>query len=269
MTPFVMEEMIEQTFVSMIIMSRNSSDCLSDWPKIIWPKYSPLRRGGQSGDETVKRFSEQELKQKFLEVLIREKYNVYYSVETPTMDGYYFSGKSPVIKHHADGGQSGNFDLTIYHKSDIGNHIEFKSDNPETNSISKDLLKLSNEPYCNEVHSQLCNEDSSYSESCKNCNDYKGVENYYIHIVDSFNEKTKISLNDKFLNSEVKNEINKSLEYSKNQIYVYILVLNNLIQSNTQGYYKFKFVDCSSNQRIEKIDWDNSWHPYDDIHCVF
>lgn len=261
MTPFVMEEMIENTFVSMIRMSSDGLDCLTVWPKMIWPKYSPLRNGGQCDAESVMRYSEQELKQTFLKSLIHEKYNVYYSVETPTMDGYYFSGKSPVIKHHANGGQSGNFDLTIYHKKIIGNHIEFKAGNPEPNSINKDLLKLSNEPYCNEVHLQLCNEDSIYRESCKECNDYKGVENYYIHIIDSFNEATKNSLNKKFLDDDVRNEINTCLKYSENQIYVYILVLNNHIQSKTQGYYKIEFVDRDLKQRIEKIDWDKSWHP--------
>ena len=35
MTPFVMEEMIENTFVSMINISMNSLNCLPDWPKII------------------------------------------------------------------------------------------------------------------------------------------------------------------------------------------------------------------------------------------
>lgn len=265
MTPFVMEEMIQETFTAMMNMSGDDADDQIHWPKFIWPKYSPLRKGGECDGETVKRFSEQELKQKFIEILIRERYNVYYSVETPTLDGYYFSGKSPVVKHHADGGQSGNFDLTIYHNGgNIGNHIEFKSGTPDKNSISKDLLKLSNEPYCNDVHSKLCDVDSGYSESCKEYNDYKGVENYYIHVVDHFDERTKASLTQKLLDNEVKDEINRCLKYSENQIYIYVLILS--IKSDMQGYYKFELVDRNLHQRIKKIDWDNSWHSYNDVH---
>lgn len=269
------------------------------WPKLIWPKYSPLRNSNineSAHEHDLKRFSEQELKQIFIAQLkSSENPNIYYSVETPTLDGYKFSGDYPEILHHADRGQSGNFDLTIYDSNQvIQNHIEFKSGNPERKGITKDLLKLCNEPFCHEVRNQLIDPDEkTYKPGC---------QHYFIHILDRCENQTLQSLGIKFLHKtksqninlpegleRLKISINECLEASKNCIYVYMLVLNNMIQKGSigeiqdknadkmqeesedkiqkasvdkrSGYYMFKYAD--NGQVVNCIDWGSCWYKYD------
>ena len=95
-------------------------------------------------DET--RVSEQELRFIFVEQLNQYlqssegiKWNVYYSVETPTKKEYGFS--------NPDKKESGNIDLVI-HDSNLNRIalIEFKAKNPRRQSYQKDYEKLTNEP---------------------------------------------------------------------------------------------------------------------------
>lgn len=100
----------------------------------------PMKRDGET------RISEQELRFIFVEQLnkkIQEGWDIYYSVETPTRDTYYFKGDNPARK---DDGQSANFDLVI-HNSNYSRIalIEFKANNPEEHEYKKDLAKLNNE----------------------------------------------------------------------------------------------------------------------------
>lgn len=93
------------------------------------------------------RVSEQELRFIFVEQLNKEindtNWNVYYSVETPTVKRYRFSkGDIPV---EDETGRSGNFDLVI-HDSSLNRIalIEFKANNPEAKDYAKDFVKLEN-----------------------------------------------------------------------------------------------------------------------------
>lgn len=99
----------------------------------------PLKRDKET------RISEQELRFIFVEQLnneIEENWDIYYSVETPTRDTYYFKGENPDRK---DDGQSANFDLVI-HDSNLKRIalIEFKANNPDEHEYKKDFAKLNN-----------------------------------------------------------------------------------------------------------------------------
>ena len=284
-----MKTIIESTFRDMIQMSKEPNR-VDKWPKLKWPEYSPLRNSNKnesSHNHDLKRFSEQELKQTFIVQLKLKNQEVYYSVETPTLDGYNFSKDCPEIQHHKDGGQSGNFDLTIYDSNQIiQHHIEFKSGNPERKGITKDLLKLCNEPFCYEVREQLCHEvrdrlidpDEMYKRGC---------HHYFIHILDRCELATLQSLAFKFLHKtkkqninlpdglkQLKTCINKCLNESKNHIHVYMLVLDNIsnnkrlgviqeknagiAQEKISGYYAFDYADD-----VDCIDWGACWCEYD------
>ncbi len=287
-----MKTIIESTFRDMIEMAKepNSED---DWPKLIWPRYSPLKKYSQDDDKT-KRFSEQELKQKFVDNLrdyckcdyLRCKDNlrsyckckeVYYSVETPTVDDYYFSGDVPVCVRQQkkfkelkrdfisvdSSGQSGNFDLTIYDSNQvIQHHIEFKSGNPDAKEITKDLLKLANEPWCEYCRDEL-------RKKGVNLDKYKdNKKHYFIHILKDCNERTLDALSDKFLCiARPKNEDDEHLKIlkeslkdliakSNNEIYVYVLSLKEKAYyffkyDKEKAYYFFKYDDVK-----DKINWD-------------
>lgn len=150
----------------------------------------------QTKGEYITRVSEQELKQIFIEQLNKEindekeKWNVFYSVETPTTDIYLFSNvekplcgkeieeinkererdKQPLLK-----GQSANFDLVI-HDMNLNRIalIEFKANNADDNDHAKDFKKLSNQEEGN-----------------------NNVLRYFIEIIKSANKGTIESLNNK------------------------------------------------------------------------
>ena len=91
------------------------------------------------------RISEQELRFIFVEQLnkeIHEGWDVYYSVETPTLDKYKFKDVDPCV---ASNGQSASFDLVIhdkaYHRIAL---VEFKANNADQHEHKKDFVKLDN-----------------------------------------------------------------------------------------------------------------------------
>lgn len=101
----------------------------------------------------VKRISEQELRQLFIEEFRAESNNLYYSIETPTVNRYSFTNKSEVIKvaDDVDKGQSALIDMCVFEKKDEKSeytrllNIEFKHKNATKDNISKDVLKLMHE----------------------------------------------------------------------------------------------------------------------------
>lgn len=100
---------------------------------------------------SIKRISEQELRQLFIDEF-KEKYSsLYYSIETPTVKKYSFTNNESVIKiaDLDNAGQSALIDLSVFEKEkDFYKrrvNIEFKHRNATYNSISKDLLKLMHE----------------------------------------------------------------------------------------------------------------------------
>ena len=95
------------------------------------------------------RISEQELRFVFVEQLIKkidEGWNVYYSVETPTKDGYKeFKNKKGAQPRQDKNGRSGVFDLVIFNdKLQRIALIEFKANNASEHEHKKDFVKLNN-----------------------------------------------------------------------------------------------------------------------------
>lgn len=99
-----------------------------------------------------KRISEQELR--FALTNLHGQFShpkLYYSVETPTLEEYSFSGK---------GKRSAASDLSFYHNDEKVLNIELKAHNPAQKAIDKDIEKLVNEN-CNGAWIHLLkNEDS-------------------------------------------------------------------------------------------------------------
>ena len=107
----------------------------------------PRTRNSKKGDGKI-RISEQELRFVFVEQLLKhiekEKWDVYYSVETPTKNAYNFQDGKPEVDDEK--GQSGNIDLCIHDNQ--GNRIcliEFKALNPKETDYQKDFCKLQHE----------------------------------------------------------------------------------------------------------------------------
>lgn len=85
----------------------------------------------------------------FVEQLVKkidEGWNVYYSVETPTKDGYKdFKYKKGVQPRQDKDGRSGVFDLVIFNdKLQRIALIEFKANNASEHEHKKDFVKLNN-----------------------------------------------------------------------------------------------------------------------------
>lgn len=98
------------------------------------------------------RISEQELKFVFVEQLYKylesedgKNWDVYYSVETPTIHGYVgFSTPSP--EKDDENGRSGCIDMVIHNSSGARIClIEFKAKNPGVSDYTKDFCKLKEE----------------------------------------------------------------------------------------------------------------------------
>ena len=111
----------------------------------------PQKRQGEASEteQDITRVSEQELKLIFIEQLnkeIKEGWDVYYSVETPTEKKYRFKGKDK--PEQDESGRSANFDLVIHNnKFERIALIEFKANNPKPNDYLKDIVKLNEENY--------------------------------------------------------------------------------------------------------------------------
>ena len=135
---------------------------------IIFPKYTHGQNRGKL------RVSEQEMRFAFVDAMRKKHPDWYYSVETPTDKKYLFKGEPCIIPEEEEGGQSAQFDLTIYADSKgdkVLAHIEFKAHNPDIHELKKDFLKLA--------------EDKTVDA---------GIERVFIHLFKSFNPKTDKSI---------------------------------------------------------------------------
>lgn len=142
---------------------------------IIFPKYTHGQNRGKL------RVSEQEMRFAFVEEMRRECPNWFYSVETPTDKKYLFKGEPCIVPEEEEGGQSAQFDLTIYEDSKgdkVLAHIEFKAHNPDVHEMKKDFLKLA--------------EDKTVDT---------GIERVFIHIFESFKETTFDNIKNKKLSN--------------------------------------------------------------------
>lgn len=115
---------------------------INDGPYLVYPNYREKEKG--------MRISEQETRTLMTHILEKEK--VYYSIETPTKETYYFSGAKAM---------SAQTDLTIYDesKNNLAN-VEFKAHNPVSKAIEKDIEKLFREDVLGVWYHTLKNNNS-------------------------------------------------------------------------------------------------------------
>ena len=152
-----------------------------------------------------------------LEALTGED-SYFYSIETPTKECYKdFSSKEPkIIKDQSEDieGRSGNIDLTLYNSELKREHlIEFKFGNKDT--CRKDFLKL------------LCDD-----KQCKT--------NYYINILETFKDGTRINVEGKF-----KKAIKYILDNYKNEIVSDLVIVVGVLDSeeNKSDFFIYKTIN--------------------------
>jgi hypothetical protein len=101
----------------------------------------------------LERISEQELRQVFIEIFSDQNQDLYYSIETPTINKYSFGLTHDTIKIADESvkGQSALIDMCVFKKDNDKSeysrllNIEFKHDNVAYKNFSKDILKLMHE----------------------------------------------------------------------------------------------------------------------------
>ena len=176
----------------------------------------------KNGNQKNKRISEQEAGVLFCNQLINN--NIFFSIETPTIKKYSFSGK---------GECSGNIDVCIFEKNDNifsrKNCIEFKSHNVKQKNIDKDIEKL------------VCEE---------------GI-NYFIHILPNVDKETLNNVVKKYIaalsNKKIYNHITKVVEDKEKlsqSLILYICVLGP------------EFCILKKEIKIKQMDWDKCDNSY-------
>ena len=229
------EELIIETFkkaVKMMVENPNPElrkNSNSDFHslKIIYPCYR------QKEDKTKIRISEQEIKQLFIQTLIKDQNDFYFSVETPTKNRYSdFTSNEPKVYRNEMSGRSACLDLCLYDKNFNRKHlIEFKAKNPDEKDIKKDFLKL-------------------FTEEGKQ----KESHNYFIHILDSADDNTIKSIKEKYYNSW--DYCTKQKIKAQNNITVYLF-----IQKSSKCYKIELGHDCpKSSDDIVFIDYTEKLH---------
>lgn len=101
-----------------------------------------------NGTKQKDRISEQELRQLFIEEFKKANPELFYSIETPTIEKFSFGESYKSIKSNIEG-QSASLDMGIFER--VANvytrilNIEFKHKNTSIKNIGKDVLKLIHE----------------------------------------------------------------------------------------------------------------------------
>lgn len=255
------EELIIETFKKAVKMENrnvemgNNNETKPDENiRIIYPCYS----------DKTKRFSEQEIKQLFIQTLIEnQKLNkdpendFYFSVETPTEYKYVFKNEPKVVKSKEvipdENPVSARFDLCLYRyqQNEFTREylIEFKAKNKAKNQgveeekakeIKKDFLKLFAE-----------GKDQNHQ--------------YFIHVIDSYDKETEKSINEKYTVSmkycEEYFEKQKEDTYQQKDIIIYLLILNNKYVS---GLHYFRIHGHGTKWKIININ-DNLFEDYEPL----
>ena len=220
----VINEIITATFnrLNSVYKEHKEGECSGISPseensRLVFPMYGPHR-----GNET--RISEQELRFAFVEEFYNycnaNNCNLFYSVETPTIDKYsgFSNNDNKRGPQQYSNGRSGEFDLVIFdEKMKRVCLIEFKVNNSSDTQHHKDFIKLNN----------------------KNEGD-ESVLRFFIEIVKNHNANTIKSLNKKLENNkEIKAEFRcYSLENG---------------EEITQSILEFKFKNKSLSPNSKKI----------------
>lgn len=154
--------------------------------KIIIPDYRTRKNikeeDVKEGDEKEKRYSEQELKQIFLNQIEKDDSPFLYSVETPSKLLYSFKEELNVsFEKKKEHFLSSRIDVSLYDNSNTAerqlvSHIEFKYGQCEKDAIQKDFLKLI-------------------------CESMDGIGNYFVQYLSSIQSKTKYAIFNKYKES--------------------------------------------------------------------
>jgi hypothetical protein len=143
----------------------------------------PQKRGD------LKRVSEQESRFLFIKKIENES-DFFYSVEAPTKEKYYFTGKE-------ENQRSGNFDVCLYGEDKKRKHLlEFKAMNPPDASYEKDFEKL--------------------------MKDEEGLTNYFIQVIINSDNGTLPNIEKKY-NNAIQYAVNKNKDNYKNSKLVIFL----------------------------------------------
>ena len=139
------------------------------------------------GDST--RVSEQESRFLFIKKIENES-DFFYSVEAPTKEKYYFTGKEKNQR-------SGNFDVCLYGENKERKHlIEFKAMNPKSASYDKDFEKL--------------------------IKDEDGLTNYFIQVITSSDKGTLPNIEIKY-NNAIQSAVNKNkVNNNKSKLVIFL-----------------------------------------------
>jgi hypothetical protein len=165
------EDLIKASLEELILIGSENGGIANATKKlssrIIFPQYFV---GNHTGHRRV---SEQEARFLFTRELEKQK-DFYYSIEAPTKKAFRFSVNGQIINPNiAPTGQSASIDVCIYNNKYTRQHlIEFKALNPNQESFNKDFLKL------------FCDEDN--------------LQNYFVHIIETYDKGTIDSLLKKY-----------------------------------------------------------------------
>ena len=100
------------------------------------------------GTKLKDRISEQELRLLFIEEFRKENEDLFYSIETPTVDKFKVGKEYKTIKTDSEG-QSASLDMCVFERNSNKYerllNIEFKHKNASIKKIGKDVLKLMQE----------------------------------------------------------------------------------------------------------------------------
>lgn len=215
------ENLIEKSFDDLVKALTNNGS----FGQLIFPKTR----------NKSERYSEQELKQIFLEHVNGKKI-YFYSVETPTEYFYCFkNSENPTVKENHEKGdnhKAARFDVSLYNnKYELLNHIEFKYGNPKKKGpICKDFLKLAKEV-------KLTNEKKSFFVHYLNIEKENAWES---------SKFQKLFENYRKSVDEIENKIEDKNDLSK--VIVYLVCIHG--KGKTASTYHFSLADLKNNYTV-------------------
>lgn len=203
------------------------------------------------GTKLKDRISEQELRLLFIEEFKKENEDLFYSIETPTVEKYKFGKTYEEIIQNIDIHKtSASLDMCVFEriqdKYERILNIEFKHKNASIKKIGKDILKLMREKQDgafihlleNTNRGTLCNanETGVFNKLYKSFSDFKDNWN---------NEDKSIQL------------IIISLEQKKNKPLKPVLIHREINKSNLNNLKEIFFIDkgCGNMTEIKGKEW--------------